>query len=71
MGKGEVWAQEEELNLPEIQPPAASSGGGNILRFIGAYLMGILLRDEKANRAKSSPFLFSIYEIGRFFEYQA
>lgn len=43
MGKGEVWAQEEELNLPEIQPPAASSGGGNILRFIGAFLLVVVI----------------------------
>lgn len=42
-GRGIVFAQEEELNLPEIQPPIASSDGGSALRFIGAFLVVVAI----------------------------
>ena len=41
--RGIVFAQEEELNLPEIQPPVASSDGGSALRFIGAFLVVVAI----------------------------
>ncbi|HPT62807.1 MAG TPA: flagellar biosynthetic protein FliO [Candidatus Atribacteria bacterium] len=43
MARGELFAQEEELNLPEIQPPAFSGDGGSILRFIGAFLLVVAI----------------------------
>lgn len=33
-----VWAQEEELNLPEYPPPSAGGGGG-VLQLILAFLL--------------------------------
>lgn len=41
--RGELWAQEEELNLPEIQPPTTSGSGGSVLRFIGAFLLVVVI----------------------------
>ncbi|HXL01975.1 MAG TPA: flagellar biosynthetic protein FliO [Candidatus Atribacteria bacterium] len=41
--RGIVFAQEEELNLPEIQPPVSSSDGGSALRFIGAFLVVVAI----------------------------
>ena len=41
--RGIVFAQEEELNLPEIQPPTTSGNGGSALRFIGAFLLVVVI----------------------------
>jgi len=37
-----AWAQ-EELNLPEVEPPSTFQGGAGVLRFVLAFLLVVVI----------------------------